>query len=95
MPRIIRYYLDEDPILESVETHICAEPEGLAYTLANLDKLVVKPVGESGGYGLLIGPQATQAELDDFSQKLRHNPGNYISQPTIGLSVTPTFAGIR
>lgn len=93
MPRIIRYYLDEDPILDSVETHICAEPEGLAYTLANLDKLVVKPVGESGGYGLLIGPQATQAELNEFSQKLRNNPSNYISQPTIGLSVTPTLCG--
>ena len=93
MPRIIRYYLDEEPILDSVETHICAEPEGLAYTLANLNKLVVKPVGESGGYGLIIGPQATQTELDDFSQKLRDNPGNYISQPTIGLSVTPTLCG--
>ncbi|WP_415449948.1 circularly permuted type 2 ATP-grasp protein [Acetobacter syzygii] len=93
MPRIIRYYLNEDPILESVETHICAEPEGLAYTLANLNKLVVKPVGESGGYGLLIGPQATRAELDEFSQKLQQNPKNYISQPTIGLSVTPTLCG--
>ena len=93
MPRIIRYYLNEDPILDSVETHICAEPEGLAYTLENLDKLVVKPVGESGGYGLLIGPQATRAELDDFARKLQDNPANYISQPTIGLSVTPTLCG--
>jgi uncharacterized circularly permuted ATP-grasp superfamily protein len=91
MPRIIRYYLDEDPILDSVETHICAEEEGLAYTLANLDKLVIKPVGESGGYGLLIGPQASKAELDEFRQKLQQDPSNYISQPVIGLSVTPTL----
>ncbi|MFT8674651.1 MAG: circularly permuted type 2 ATP-grasp protein [Acetobacter sp.] len=91
MPRIIRYYLGEDPILDSVDTHICAEPDGLAYTLANLDKLVVKPVGESGGYGLIIGPHATAAELDEFRQKLLENPANYISQPVIGLSVTPTL----
>lgn len=91
MPRIIQYYLGEDPILDNVQTNICAEPEGLAYTLANLDKLVVKPVGESGGYGLLIGPHATRAELDEFRQKLLQDPANYISQPVIGLSVTPTL----
>ena len=76
-----------------METHICAEPEGLADTLENRDNLVVKPVGESGGYGLLIGPPATRAELDDFARKLQHNPANYIRQPTIGLSVTPTLCG--
>lgn len=91
MPRIIRYYLGEDPILDSVETHICAEPEGLAYTLANMDKLVIKPVGESGGYGLLIGPHATQAELADFRHRLQENPSNYISQPVVNLSVSPTL----
>ncbi|KXV37031.1 hypothetical protein AD936_13540 [Gluconobacter japonicus] len=93
MPRIIRYYLDEEPILGSVETHICAEPEGLAFTLANLEKLVVKPVGESGGYGLLIGPHATESELEDFRQRLLDNPSNYISQPVIDLSVAPTLCG--
>ena len=91
MPRIIRYYLDQDPILDSVETHICAEPDGLAYTLANIDKLVIKPVGESGGYGLLIGPHATQEELEEFRHRLKDNPGNYISQPVVNLSVCPTL----
>ena len=65
MPRIIRYYLDEDPILPNVETHICREPEGLAYTLDRLDELVVKPVGESGGYGITIGPRASQRAARD------------------------------
>lgn len=91
MPRIIRYYLGEEPILDSVETHICAEPEGLAYTLANMHKLVIKPVGESGGYGLLIGPHASKAELDEFRSLLQTNPANYISQPVINLSVSPTL----
>ncbi len=63
MPRIIRYYLSEEPILPNVETRICAEPDALAYTLDHLHELVVKPVAESGGYGLLIGPHASKAEL--------------------------------
>lgn len=91
MPRIIRYYLAEEPILSNVETHICAEPEGLAYTLANLNNLVVKPVGESGGYGLIIGPHATKEELAEFRTKLEADPSNYISQPVISLSVSPTL----
>ncbi len=91
MPRIIRYYLGEDAILPNVETFICREREGLNYTLDRLDQLVVKPVGESGGYGLLIGPKATQAERDEFRAKLQADPGNYISQPMIGLSVAPTL----
>jgi uncharacterized circularly permuted ATP-grasp superfamily protein len=81
MPRIIRYYLGEDAILQNVQTHICGEPDGLNYTLDNLEKLVVKPVGESGGYGLIIGIQ------------LQDNPANYISQPMISLSVSPTLSG--
>jgi uncharacterized circularly permuted ATP-grasp superfamily protein len=93
MPRIIRYYLAEEPVLANVETHICGEPEGLAYTLANLEKLVVKPVGESGGYGLIIGPHATTQEIADFRVQLKADPANYISQPMISLSVSPTLAG--
>jgi uncharacterized circularly permuted ATP-grasp superfamily protein len=93
MPRIIKYYLGEDAILSNVETHICAEPEGLKYTLENLEKLVVKPVGESGGYGLIIGPHASKAELETFRAGLIADPENYISQPMIGLSVSPTLAG--
>ena len=91
MPRIIRYYLDEDAILPNVETFICREKEGLDYTLDRLEHLVVKPVGESGGYGLLIGPKSTTAERDEFRAKLKADPANYISQPMIGLSVAPTL----
>jgi len=97
MPRIIRYYLDEDAILPNVETHICGEPEGLAYTLANFEKLVVKPVGESGGYGITVGPRSSRAELDDARALLVADPANWISQPMISLSVAPTLtdAGLR
>jgi uncharacterized circularly permuted ATP-grasp superfamily protein len=91
LPRIIRYYLGEDAILPNVETRICAEPEGLAYTLDHLAELVVKPVAESGGYGLLIGPHASKEELDTFRDRLKHNPSNYISQPMVSLSVSPTL----
>ena len=95
MPRIIRYYLSEEPILSNVETHICGEQEGLDFTLKHLGELVVKPVGESGGYGMIVGPRATQPELAEFREKLLADPANYISQPTIGLSVSPTLIGSR
>ncbi len=91
MPRIIRYYLDEDPILQNVQTNICREEEGLAYTLDHLDELVTKPVGESGGYGVVIGPRATKKELRELRSVLLKKPDNYISQPMINLSVTPTL----
>ena len=91
MPRIIRYYLGEDAMLPNVETHLCGEPDGLAFTLANMDKLVVKPVGESGGYGVMIGPRATRAEIEDTRAKLIAKPSNFISQPVIQLSVSPTL----
>jgi uncharacterized circularly permuted ATP-grasp superfamily protein len=95
MPRIIRYYLGEDAVLSNVETHICGEAEGLQYTLDNLEKLVVKPVGESGGYGLIIGPHATRDEIAAFRTQLQADPANYISQPMINLSVSPTLSGHR
>ncbi len=97
MPRIIRYYLGEDAILPNVETHICGEREGLDYTLANLDTLVIKPVGESGGYGITVGPRASRAELDAARAALLAEPSNWISQPMIGLSVAPTLTeeGLR
>jgi uncharacterized circularly permuted ATP-grasp superfamily protein len=95
MPRIIRYYLGEDPILENVETNICREPAGLAKTLDNLDKLVTKPVGEAGGYGVVIGPRASKRELADLRSKLKRDPSNYISQPVVQLSVCPTLIGRR
>jgi len=91
VPAIIRYYLLEDPILKNVETHICGTKEGLAYTLAHLAELVVKPVGESGGYGIVVGPKATQLELDACRRQIEENPANFISQPMIDLSVSPTL----
>jgi uncharacterized circularly permuted ATP-grasp superfamily protein len=91
VPAIIRYYLQEEPILKNVETHICGTKEGLSYTLDHLRELVVKPVGESGGYGIVIGPKASAAELERCREQIRANPDNFISQPLIGLSVCPTL----
>ncbi len=95
MPRIIKYYLGEEAILANVETHICGEAAGLQYTLDNLENLVCKPVGESGGYGLIIGPHASAAEIAAFKTQLLADPQNYISQPVIKLSVSPTLCGDR
>jgi uncharacterized circularly permuted ATP-grasp superfamily protein len=91
MPRIIRYYLEEDPILHNVPTNICRESEGLRKTLDDLENLVVKPVGESGGYGVVIGPHASQSELSEVRAKLLAKPENFISQPMVKLSVSPTL----
>jgi uncharacterized circularly permuted ATP-grasp superfamily protein len=91
MPRLVRFYLDEEPILPNVETHICREKDGLAYTLDHLKELVVKPVGESGGYGITIGPLASRAELERARERLVADPANWISQPMIDLSVAPTL----
>ena len=91
VPRLIRYYLDQDPIIENVETRICREADALAYTLDHLAELVVKPVGESGGYGITIGPRATKGELALARERLLADPANYISQPMIDLSVSPTL----
>jgi uncharacterized circularly permuted ATP-grasp superfamily protein len=91
MPRIIRYYLDQEPIIANVDTHICREPDGLRYTLDHLADLVIKPVGESGGYGITVGPRATEAELAACRERLLAKPENFISQPMVGLSVSPTL----
>ncbi|MEM7222442.1 MAG: circularly permuted type 2 ATP-grasp protein [Pseudomonadota bacterium] len=91
MPRIIKYYLDEAPILSNVETNICREPRALTYTLDHLDELVVKPVGEAGGYGITVGPRASAAELEACRKQLEADPANYISQPMVKLSVAPTL----
>jgi uncharacterized circularly permuted ATP-grasp superfamily protein len=91
MPRVIRYYLGEEPILQNVPTHICREPAALRYTLDHLAELVVKPVGEAGGYGITVGPKASRAELGECREKLQADPENYISQPCINLSVAPTL----
>lgn len=89
VPEIISYYLGEDAILPNIETYLCREPSQLSHVLANLDSLVVKAVGASGGYGMLVGPHATQAEREAFADALRANPENYIAQPTIQLSTAP------
>ena len=89
VPDMIRYYLGEEPILASVETHLCRRPEGLEYTLDNLENLVVKRVGESGGYGMLVGPHATPEERADYAEAIRADPSDFISQPVLALSRAP------
>jgi uncharacterized circularly permuted ATP-grasp superfamily protein len=91
MPRIIKYYLDQDAILPNVETHICREKEALRYTLDHIAELVVKPVGESGGYGVVVGPRSTVAEIEACRALVLAKPENFISQPMVELSVCPTL----
>lgn len=91
MPDIVRFYTGEKPILDNVETWRCSEPDALKYVLDNLAELVVKEVHGSGGYGMLIGPTATKAEIKAFADKLKAKPGNYIAQPTLSLSTVPIF----
>ncbi len=93
VPDIIRYYLGEEAILPNVPSFRCVNPEECEYVLANLDKLVVKPANESGGYGMLIGPKASQEELDEFSKLIRNDPRNYMAQPLLLLSTAPTLIG--
>src|ERR1022692_3681650 len=90
VPSIIKYYLSEEPVLQNVKTYLMTEPKSRQYVLQNLDKLVIKAVGESGGYGMLIGPHASQAERDTFAEKIKADPDNYIAQPTVQLSTAPT-----
>ena len=89
VPDLIRYYLSEEPLLQNVETYLCRRPEQLEYTLDNLDKLVVKRVGESGGYGMLVGPHATPAEREEYAKAVRADPKDFIAQPTLALSRAP------
>ena len=89
MPDIIRYYLGEDAILPNVKTYLCREKSQLSHVLANLDKLVVKAVGASGGYGMLVGPHASARERAEFAGALKADPDNYVAQPTIQLSTAP------
>lgn len=89
VPAMIQYYLNETAILPNVKTYLCHIEEDYHYTLENLDKLVVKPVNESGGYGLLIGPKSTAAERETFRELIKNNPRNYVSQPTLDLSTAP------
>ena len=93
VPQMIRYYLDEDQILLNVPTYLCWVQNQQDYVLANLDKLVVKAANESGGYGMLVGPHASEDQRQDFAQRIQANPRNYIAQPTLCLSRVPTLVG--
>ena len=91
VPDMIRYYLGEEPLLPNVETYLCRRPRDLEHTLDNLANLVVKRVGESGGYGMLIGPHATPKERADYAKAVRANPADFVSQPVLPLSRSPCF----
>jgi len=93
VPAMIRYYLNEEPLLANVPTYLCWEQQQQQHVLANLDKLVVKAADESGGYGMLIGPIATTEEREDFAGRIKASPRNYIAQPTLSLSRVPTLVG--
>jgi uncharacterized circularly permuted ATP-grasp superfamily protein len=90
-----RYYLDEDPILPNVPSWRCSQPKDLEHVLQNLEQLVVKPVDGSGGYGMLMGPQSSQRERNQFAAQLKAAPRNFIAQPVITLSTVPTFVNER
>jgi uncharacterized circularly permuted ATP-grasp superfamily protein len=91
VPKMIRYYLDQDPILPNVPTYLASNKDELTYILDNIDKLVVKAANESGGYGMLIGSQASKAERERFREKVKKNPRNYIAQPIVPFSRAPSF----
>jgi len=91
VPDMIHYYLSEEPILANVPTYLCWEPKQQSHVLENLDTLVVKAANESGGYGMLIGPHSTLEQREDFAQRIKASPRNYIAQPTLCLSRVPTL----
>ena len=91
VPQMIEFYLGEKPILHNVPTYMCRKPDDLKYVMANLKDLVVKEVHGAGGYGMLVGPASTRAEIEEFGKAVLANPSNYIAQPTLSLSSCPTF----
>jgi uncharacterized circularly permuted ATP-grasp superfamily protein len=93
VPQIIRYYLGEDAIIPNVPTFVCGEEDQCRHVLANLERLVVKPANESGGYGIVLGPRATREQLADCRDRIRANPRNYVAQPMLSLSRVPTVVG--
>jgi len=95
VPDIIRYYLNEEPQIANVPTYKCINPEDREYVLEHINELVVKPANESGGYGMLIGPQASQKERESFKKLIRKDPRNYVAQPLLTLSTAPTLVGNR
>ena len=95
LPAIIKFYLDEDPLLDNVHTYLLSNPSDRSYVLEHLDSLVVKAVGESGGYGMLVGPHSTAREREEFRAKILAEPRNFIAQPTLALSQSPCFINDR
>ncbi|WJE15479.1 circularly permuted type 2 ATP-grasp protein [Halobacillus sp. ACCC02827] len=95
VPEMIRFYLDEEPIIPNVETYFLSDPERLSYVLDHIDELVIKNVGASGGYDMLIGPQSSEEEQEEFRRKIIEHPNQYIAQPTIKLSRAPAYQGGR
>ncbi|MBI1392633.1 MAG: circularly permuted type 2 ATP-grasp protein [Alphaproteobacteria bacterium] len=93
VPDMVRFYLGEEPLLDNVPTWKCADPDDRAHVLAHIDELVVKDVHGSGGYGMLIGPHASESEREAFREKIKAKPNAYIAQPTLALSTCPTLAG--
>lgn len=92
VPEMIRYYLNQDPIIENVPTYACAKERDKQFVLENLKELVVKSVAEAGGYGMLIGPHSTNHQIQDFAARIEKNPRNYIAQPTLKLSTVPSLS---
>lgn len=95
VPDIVRYYLNEEPLIANVPTYRCENADEREYVLDNLASLVVKPANESGGYGMLIGPRSSAGEQEEMAENIRNNPRNYIGQPTLTLSTAPTISGER
>ena len=91
VPKMIKFYLNEEPLIEQVETFLCHNKKHRDYVIKNISKLVIKPANESGGYGILIGPKASKKELSEYVKKIKKNPRNYVAQPLINLSTSPTL----
>jgi uncharacterized circularly permuted ATP-grasp superfamily protein len=92
-PQIIRYYLNEEPILSNVPTYVCDDEKQCEYVLSHMNELVIKPTNESGGYGIVLGPQASRGQLAECADAIRANPRNFIAQPMLTLSTVPTLVG--
>ena len=93
VPQMIRFYLNEEQILPNVPTYVCFREDDRRYVLEHMDELVIKAASESGGYGILIGPHATQEQRQDFATQIKANPRNFVAQPTLSLSRAPTMIG--
>lgn len=93
VPAIIKYYLDQDPLIPNVPSYLCVNKQHMQHVLANLENMVVKPANESGGYGMLVGPASTRKERQEFTALIKKNPRNYMAQPALALSTAPTLCG--